>query len=66
MGVRRSRIKNTIKPTPEERAAAILGYWLDSDTSATWAKLITAMRTKEDLAAAAKELETALLNMIPN
>lgn len=66
LGIKRSKIKNTVKPTPVDHAAAILGFWLDSDTNATWAKLIAAMKTKEDLAVAAKELETALLNMIPN
>lgn len=68
LGIKQTKIKNiaTAKPDPVKCASEVLGLWLNSDTEATWARLIAAMRTTENLNFAAKKLETALLNMIPN
>lgn len=67
LGVKRAKIKNITraKPDPNEGASEVLGFWLGSNAGATWAQLIAAMKTKEELIFAAEELETALLNMIP-
>ena len=52
------------KPNDSDAASEVLSYWLGADTKATWAKLIEAIKVKEDLTSDAEELETALLNMV--
>ena len=42
----------------------MLKYWLRSNTKATWAQLIDAMKVKEDLTVAAETLQFALNNII--
>ena len=46
-------------------ARDMIDHWLHTDKNATWTRLITAMRDDCKLKSEAAELETALLNKIP-
>ena len=48
------------------RANDVLGYWLGADEHASWARLIAAMKVKEELTAVANEFKYALQNMVPD
>ena len=63
--VKRATIVNAKKKLSDSDAAnEVLGYWLGADTEATWAKLIEAIKVKEELTSDAEELKSALLNMV--
>ena len=65
LSVKRPIIVNAHEKRDNNAAAyEVLTYWLGSDTEATWARLIDAIKVKEELTVDAEELETALLNMI--
>ena len=63
--VKKSVIANAKKKhSDSESATEVLSFWLGADTKATWAKLIDAIKVKDELTSDAKDLETALLNMV--
>ena len=63
--VSKARIVGARKKLDDSAAASeVLSYWLGSDTKATWARLIDAIKVKEELTSDAEDLETALLNMV--
>ena len=65
LNVKRAAIVNAKKkPSDSDAASEVLSYWLGADKKATWAKLIEAIKVKEELTSDAEELETALLNMV--
>ena len=63
--IKRAIIANA-RDKRDNNAAAyeVLTHWLGADTKATWARLIDAIKVKEELTTDAEELERALLNMI--
>jgi hypothetical protein len=63
--VSKAKIANAKKKHNDSDAASeVLSYWLGSGTEATWARLIDAIKVKEELTSDAEDLETALLNMV--
>ena len=65
LNVNRAKIANAgRKQDAVDSANEVIQFWLESNTDATWSKLINAMRVKEQLKRSAKEFKTALLNMI--
>ena len=48
------------------RANDVLGYWLGADEHASWARLIEAMKVREELTTVANEFKYALQNMVPD
>ena len=59
------KIQNERKRNQEATSSAseMMEIWLGSDCRASWSKLIEAMKVKQELTNAAKQMETALLNM---
>ena len=53
-----------LKPTPTDSAREVMTSWTGSNTKASWSKLIKAMKVVPQLTVSAKELETALLNIV--
>ena len=65
LGIEDSILTN-INSCQNSNAAAndMLRVWMGSDSKATWAKLIQAMRVKEELTTATEEFQHALQNRI--
>ena len=65
LNINRARIATARhRHSSSDAASDVLNYWLGADTEATWAKLIEAIKVKEDLTSDAEELTTALLNIV--
>ena len=67
LGLKGSKIKNINGSHHGDDCAAasdMLSFWLGSDLEATWARLIKAMKVKEDLKVEAARFEYALLHRV--
>ena len=65
--IEESKLKNINSSHPRDPNAAtndMLRVWIGRDVEVTWAKLIQAMKVKEELTAAATEFEYALQHRI--
>ena len=66
--VKDTKIRNTRSEHQDNTARAndVLGYWLGADEHASWARLIEAMKVREELTTGANEFKYALQNMVPD
>ena len=67
LGIEGPKLKNINSSHPRDPNAAandMLEFWIGIDVEVTWAKLIQAMKVKEELTAAATEFEYALQHRI--
>ena len=67
LGLKGSRIRiinGSHRGDDSAAASDMLSFWIGSDVKASWARLIKAMKVKEDLNAEAAEFEYALLHRV--